>query len=250
VVSNSTVTASSEAVLLNVLSTMSDVTTPTDTITIFNGSSPAAEVVSNAIDNTTSKYLNYGTDGDQVPPFVGPAGFVVTPAMGSTLVTAVRVYTANDSPERDPAGFKLEGSTDGGATFSLITSNALTLPNDRNALALALDPVNQPNQEVRFANSRSFTTYRWSVSTVKNNSVANSMQVGEVELLGGTAVRLTITAGPGGSFTINTTAGGELQSTTNLQNNSIWANEGPISTSVVITPTAGQPRKFYRVLVQ
>jgi hypothetical protein len=247
VVSNSTTIGSSSPALLNVLSTLSDVTTPSDQVTIFNGSSPAGEVVAHALDNVTDKYLNYGTTGTQLAPFVGPVGFVVTPAIGSTLVTGVRIYTANDAPERDPVEFKLEGSNDGGSTYSLITSNALTLPADRNPAGSPLDPVAQPNQEVRFNNSKLYKTYRLSVDHVKNDSAANSMQFADAELLGATVPVLSIDRS-GGSFTISSTLAGHLQSTTNI-GNPIWVDAGPISGSVTITPLPGEPRKFYRVVV-
>lgn len=247
VVSNSTTIGSSSPALLNVLSTLNDVTAPSDPITIFNGSSPATEVVAHALDNLTDKYLNYGTTGTQLAPFVGPVGFVVTPALGSTLVTGVRIYTASDAPERDPVEFKLEGSNDGGSTYSLITSNLLTLPADRNPAGLALDPIALPNQEVRFSNAKLYKTYRLSVDHVKNDSAANSMQFADAELLGAVVPVLSIDRS-GGSFTISSTLAGHLQSATNI-GNPVWLDAGPISGSVTITPLPGEPRKFYRVVV-
>jgi hypothetical protein len=246
-VSNSTTIGSSSPVFLNVLSALGDVTTPSDPVTIFNGSSPAAEVVAHALDNVTDKYLNYGTTGTQLAPFVGPVGFVVTPAIGSTLVTAFRIYTANDAPERDPIEFKLEGSNDGGSSYSLITSNVLTLPPDRNPAGLALDPIAEPNQEVRFSNTKLYKTYRLSVDHVKNDSAANSVQFGDVELLGAIVPVLSIDRS-GGSFTINSTLAGHLQTATNI-GNPIWLDAGPISGSVTIAPLPGEPKKFYRVVV-
>jgi hypothetical protein len=171
----------------------------------------------------------------------------VTPAIGATLVTGIRIYTANDAPERDPAGFKLEGSNDGGASYSLITSNALTLPPDRNAAGSALDPLNQPNQEVRFNNVKLYTTYRFSVYHVKNDSAANSMQIADAELLGAVVPVLTIDRS-GGSLTISSTLAGHLQSTTNI-GNPVWLDAGAIAGSVTVTPLPGEPRKFYRVVV-
>lgn len=249
-VSNSVVTAASAPALLNVLSQGTDVTSPGDSITPFGSTqaSPAGEGVTNAVDDTTSKYLNYGSGPNpQLPPFVGPVGLVVTPAVGQTVVKALRVYTANDTPARDPVDFMLEGSNNGGATYTLIATGPLTLPPDRNALALGTDPVSQANQEVRFANSSAYSTYRFSVTNVKDNSTANSMQLGEIELLGAVPPVLTITRGPGNSLTLTSSAAGELWSTPSLAN-PIWHDEGPISGPVIITPTG--PAKFYRVSVQ
>jgi hypothetical protein len=248
VVSNSSTIASSSPVLLNVLSSSPDVTSPLDTIAIYNGTSPAAEVVSNAIDNTTGKYLNYGTSGTTAAPFVGPVGFVVTPAMGATLVNAYRVYTANDTPARDPLTVTLEGSNNGGTSYTLITSNTLALPVERNAAGLALDPATQPLQEVHFSNTKTYTSYRFIVYHVKSDASANSMQLGEVELLGGTAVTATITHGSGNSLIIGSSTTGTLQSSTNLKSGN-WKDEGSISGSVTITPQPGEPAKYFRVRV-
>jgi hypothetical protein len=203
--------------------------------------------VTNAIDNSTAKYLNYGNGPNaQLPPYVGPAGLVVTPGLGATTVIALRVYTANDTPARDPADYKLEGSNDGGATYTVIATGPLTLPVDRNPLALATDPVGQPNQEVRFANTRAYTSYRFSVANVKDNAAANSMQLGEIELLGAVPSVLTFTHGPGSSLVLTSSSPGELWSTPTLVN-PIWHDDGPISGPVTITPSG--PAKFYRVSV-
>jgi hypothetical protein len=248
-VSNSVVTASSAPALLNVLSQGTDVTRAGDSITPFGSAlgSPASEGVTNAIDNTTSKYLNYGSGPNpQLPPFVGPVGLVVTPAVGQTVVNGLRVYTANDTPQRDPVDFKLEGSNNGGSTYTLIATGPLTLPPDRNGPALGTDPVSQANQEVRFANSRAFSSYRFTVTNVKDNANANSMQLGEIELLGAVPPVLSIGPGAGSTLTLASSGAGELWSTTNLAN-PVWHDEGPISGPVIIVPTG--PAKFYRVSV-
>ena len=52
-------------------------------------------------------------------------GFTVTPKMGATIVTALQLTTANDSPERDPASYLVEGSSDG-TTFTTIASGTVT----------------------------------------------------------------------------------------------------------------------------
>jgi len=233
---------------LNVLSSAQDITSPSDTVTSVGGNSPDNEPVANAIDDTTSKYLNFGTDGNQDAPYVGPSGLIVTPAVGSTVVTGLRLYTANDAVDRDPADFKLEGSTDG-TTFTEIASGPLSLPAGRNAAALPLDPILQPNQEVNFANTAGYTTYRLTFTNVKNNAAVNSMQIGEIELLGtpgnGTpqGPRLQI-ARSGANVTISWDGTGTLQATSDL-NNPQWATvEG---SSPVTVPTTGNAR-FFRVV--
>jgi hypothetical protein len=185
VITNAAGAVTSSPAALTVLSPMVDVTVPGDTISSFGDAvaPPAAQVVSHAIDNLTSRWLSYGTDGDTVAPFAGPVGLVVSPSIGSTFVTGLRFYTAADSPERDPADFMLEGSSDG-VNFSLITSNALALPDNRNTDGAGLSPMNQFLQEIDFPNPTSYYVYRLTFFDVKTNSIANSLQVGEIEFLG------------------------------------------------------------------
>ena len=52
-------------------------------------------------------------------------GLVVSPGAGLTLVNALRIYTANDTTQRDPADYELEGSVDGGHSYTPIASNSL-----------------------------------------------------------------------------------------------------------------------------
>ncbi len=140
-----------------------------------SGSPPANEGVSNAIDNTTDKYLNF-KDFD--------SGLIVTPTAGATIVTGLRLYTANDIPERDPASFLLEGSNNGAnGPFTPIRQSFLSLPVERNPVGIAIDGT-QWHQEVSFENETSYTTYRLTFPTLVDSDAANSMQIGEVEFLG------------------------------------------------------------------
>jgi hypothetical protein len=158
-----------------------DVTTPGDPIELVNGVNdgdgdagppPMTEGVENAINNVQQKYLNFLDLG---------SGFTVTPALGSgvggTIVTGLRLYTANDAEERDPASYLLEGSTTGAAgPFATISQGALALPTGRNDL-----PGNPPIdltfdfQELFFANTSAYTTYRLTFPTLRNAAAANSM---------------------------------------------------------------------------
>jgi hypothetical protein len=97
----------------------------------------------------------------------------------------MRIYTANDHPERDPADCKLEGSNDGGGTWTTILADtALALPDVRNNTGLPLNVTNQILQELDFANATGYTTYRVTFNNVKTNATAIGFQVAEVELLG------------------------------------------------------------------
>jgi hypothetical protein len=254
VVTNASGSATSFVGTLFVLSSGTTVTTPGDVIEAVGTNSPVNEPVANVIDQTTAKYLNFG-DTNNAAPFIGPIGFVVTPSIGSdvagTIVTALRIYTANDHPERDPGDYTIEGSNDG-INFTLIASGSLALPNGRNAGALPLDPLTQPVQEARFANSIPYKSYRVIFPNARDNATANSIQVAEVELIGTVAAtgvtQLSITREAAGTLTITSSQPGTLQSTTALATDAVWADEGPINGSVTVNATGDA--KFYRVLVQ
>jgi len=249
VVTNIAGSVTSSTAYLNVISTTPVITVPGDPISIYDGASPAAEVVQEAIDGTTQKYLNYG--GNYVstdPPFVGPVGFTVTPAMGSTVVTGLRLYTGNDSPERDPADFVLEGSNNGGSTFTTIASGTISMPTDRNAEGYSLNPITEFNRELNFPNQSAYTTYRFLVNNVRDNTSANSMQVAEVQLLG---------AKPSPAVTIvfQNLANGQLQlqwSSGTLQSsstaNGTYSTVSGATSPWTVSTTSGT--QFYRVKVQ
>jgi hypothetical protein len=67
----------------------------------------------------------------------------------------------------------------------------------------------------------------------------------------GTRPALSIAIVSGGNLQITTTRPGQLQSTSALKGtNTIWQDEGIISSTLTITPTPGVSGKFYRVLAQ
>ncbi len=139
-----------------------DVTRPGDVVTGIGGTSPAAEAVTNVIDNTANtKYLNFG---------ILNTGFIVTPT-GTDIVRAITLITANDAPNRDPASYKLEGSNDNGATFALIAQGSLSPPTARFAF-----------YQATFSNTVAYTQYRVTFPTLSNGATANSMQIAEVQL--------------------------------------------------------------------
>jgi hypothetical protein len=98
-------------------------------------------------------------------------------------VSVLRIFAATDAPERDPADFVLEGSNDGGTNWTLIASNSITLGDDRSALAL-VNPLTQNLYEARFTNTTPYSSYRISFPDVKTNAIANSVQIGDLQLLG------------------------------------------------------------------
>ena len=141
-----------------------DVTAPGDVIDATSANSPAAEGVANAIDNNpATKYLNFDTQS---------AGLTVSPATGESVVTGLRLTSANDAPERDPASYLLSGSNDG-LNFTPIAQGALPDFPGRFATVVA-----------RFTNNLSYRHYRLLFPTVRNATAAVAMQIAEVEFLG------------------------------------------------------------------
>lgn len=256
VASNTAGSATSSIVNVRIFSSLQDVTSPTDAIEAYGDESNnywnAAGSPANVIDNTTSPYVNGGSGFSAAagfPPFQGPAGFVVTPSVGATVVKGIRVYTADGNNERDPVSYTLEGSNDG-TTFTTISSGPLSLPATRNATGNPLDPLTQAAVEVLFSNSASYTSYRLSFGNVANPTAANSVQVAEVELLGtqGASGPTLSISKTGSSVTITWTGGGTLEYITDLNqasNASAWTSTGDTSGSH--TESASTGNKFFRV---
>jgi hypothetical protein len=141
----------------------------------YYGPPPSGEEVFHAIDGNTQKYLNFLDHN---------SGFIVTPSIGATVITGLRLYTANDFEERDPASYKLEGSNTGpSGPFTLISQDSLNLPSGRNFSGSAIPDPRLSHQELRFSNNKAYTTYKLTFPTLKNAKAANSMQIGEVEFL-------------------------------------------------------------------
>jgi hypothetical protein len=174
------------------LLTLDDITSPGDPITVINGVSddttvadaggnnpPLTEGVANAIDNTTTKYLNFMDFN---------SGFTVTPRLGATqggtIVRAIRLYSANDASARDPASFILEGARTVGGPFSVLAASNVNLPGERNAAGQPLNPNTQNFTTYAFSNTTPYLQYRLTFPTLRDGVGANSMQIGEVELLG------------------------------------------------------------------
>jgi len=173
-----------------------DITQPGDPITLINGFNdgdgnsgppPGAEGVEHAIDNLGNKYLNF---------LDVASGFQVTPSYGASVVTGLRFWTANDAIERDPASFQLEGSFNG-SPYVLIANMALSLPAARNPGSGPL--TGTAYQEVSFANTQAYTSYRLIFPTLKDAAKANSMQIGEVEFLVPEPSALSLLALAGGA---------------------------------------------------
>ncbi|MFM6970125.1 MAG: cadherin domain-containing protein [Sediminibacterium sp.] len=172
------VTAENDAPQAGASSVRSDVTGVSDPISMWpitGSSSPSSEQVQNAIDNSNlTKYLN----------FYGPgSGFVVVPNTGATIVTKLTFLSANDAPERDPATYKLEGSKDGGGSYTTIVSSAAT-----NLVATRFTE----SESAEINNQEWYSSYRLTFPTIGSGSI---MQIGEVQLLGIPYQRVVYTMG-------------------------------------------------------
>jgi hypothetical protein len=138
-------------------------------------SSPGGEPVTNAINGTTAKYLNFGREG---------SGFIVTPA-SIMLVESFQITTANDAEARDPATWQLFGfngtllstnhSTGLAESWTLIDSGPVALPAARNTLGPLVD-VN-----LAAVGGVGFEHYKMYFPTLKNAPGTNSMQIAEIQ---------------------------------------------------------------------
>lgn len=255
IASNTSGSATSGVVQVTILTTNIDVTIPGDSVADFGNTSSTAATTDGAINNDFSSFVTRGSglnNNAGFPPFAGPVGVVITPSLGSTIISGVRFYPGIDGVAQDPADFKLEGSSNGGASYTtLVPSTALAIPGERNALALTVDPLTTSVQEVLFANGQAYTSYRLTFNHTKDDNTASSLSLGEVELLGVAGLpvpSVSITVGAGGSLNISSTMPGTLWSNTNLTGGT-WISEGPITGTVNIIPSPAQKSKFFRVVV-
>jgi|GEM_PF-459493 len=137
---------------------------------------PGVEAPPLAIDNSTgTKYLHFGGQSY-------PTGFQVTPSAGKSVVVGLTFTTANDAAERDPISYELSGSnTSISGPWTLIASGEIT--DFKQAAAWPRFTMN--STPIRFSNSTSYLHYQVMFPAVRSPGGANSMQIGEVELLGG-----------------------------------------------------------------
>ena len=139
-----------------------------------SANSPGSEGVANAIDGKPTKYLNRDGKNSQ------SSGFIVSPALGKTLVTGLSMQSANDSPDRDPKAVTLEGSNDAEAT-------AWDAGNWE--LIAQLDDIPAytdrfQTQTFSFENKKGYLHYRWTVVDTQGPSGC-CMQIAEVAFFGG-----------------------------------------------------------------
>ncbi len=167
---------------------MFDITNPGDPLVGVpdDNNWPAAEFPLHAIDDVISgaKYLCFKTsfvdlDGN-VDPTTGGAGFRVTPSGPRVVVKALNFASANDAVERDPISFRFSGSDESiDGPYTLIAEGTIDEFNE------ATDyPRNTwISAPIAIKNRKAYTHYEVFFTEVRNRAAANSMQIGEVELL-------------------------------------------------------------------
>mgnify|MGYP000122654300 CR=1 FL=1 len=126
--------------------------------------SPSNETAVNAFDgNVGTKYLNFDKQN---------AGVTVKLTQGR-VVQKFTLTTANDSPERDPASYKLYGSNDG-VTWTLIKEGPLSLSDGRYAVS----------GEIAVTNTNAYVYYFMLFPTTKAGDGCglncDSMQIAEI----------------------------------------------------------------------
>lgn len=141
-----------------------DVTQADDLIVPTSVNSPGGEDVTKAIDgDSQTKYLNF----DKLN-----AGFTVTPAAGTSVVTGLRLTSANDAPDRDPTSYLLSGSNDGVGFAEIARGKIPSFAGRFVAMT------------VTFTNTVAYRHFRLLFPTVRDPAAAVAVQIAEVELLG------------------------------------------------------------------
>jgi len=178
------------AVVLLVQSTslaeLADVTSPGDTVQGVpnDGDWPGNESPPLAIDNSTgTKYLHFKGDFGPGDPADG-AGFRVTPSMPMSIVAGLTFRTANDAVERDPIAFALSGSNASiNGPYTLIATGDIVDFNQAQPWPRFTKNVTP----ILFQNSVPYSHYELKFTAIRSPNSANSMQIAEVEFLGGPA---------------------------------------------------------------
>jgi len=102
-------------------------------------------------------------------------------------------------------------------------------------------------QEITFANTVAYTTYRLTIPSVANNATANSMQVAEVELLGTIVAPkfTTVTRNADGTVTVAWKGGGTLQAAPAITGP--WQDVPGATSPYTLDPAQSGPMLFGRV---
>jgi hypothetical protein len=193
---------------------------------------PGNEGPQNVVDGTLNKYLNFGKEH---------AGFIVTPASGSSQVQSFTLTTANDEAPRDPASWQLFGTNEPivsldnsygiAENWTLIDEGALVLPTARDTLSAPV-VVTNPNL---------YSSYKMLFPTLLDGGAANSMQIAEAsfyESTDGTGIDIL---NPGDAVLA-------VDGTVTLGEESKYLNFGKENSGVIVTPAGASTVTGFEVL--
>ncbi|NQV32838.1 MAG: discoidin domain-containing protein, partial [Phycisphaeraceae bacterium] len=160
-----------------------DMTAPGDPIIGIpdDGDWPGAETPDLAIDDVVSgsKYLHFKGANDPMPDS-GGAGFRVTPTQNQFVVTALNFASANDAAPRDPVSFRLSGSNESiDGPYTLIAEGTIDEFNAGTAYARNT----WLTTPIEISSRSPYLHYELIFTEVRDRAAANSMQIGDVELL-------------------------------------------------------------------
>ena len=162
---------------LQPLPVYSDLSTTGDMIERIDGGligqEPINDSIQQLIDDTTRSHSN---------PVANGSGFVISPIVGSTLLTGLRIYPTDASPGNDPASFLVEGEISPGE-YAVIAEGDLELPQKRNVNDGSVIGTNNSYQEIHFDNESAFDSYRITFPRLRSGD-AESLEIAEIELLG------------------------------------------------------------------
>lgn len=138
---------------------------------------PPSDLINGVIGGGGEKYLNF---------LVNDTGVIITPTGGTSIVSGMELWVANDEVNRDPASYEIFGSNSfaGGAgpfaiaDFTPISSGNLALPDTRDTVADA----SGFSQVVSIGDGNAYSTYLILFPSVKGPT--NSMQLSEIQFEG------------------------------------------------------------------
>lgn len=135
---------------------------------------PPGEEPANAIDGDVgTKYLNRAREN---------SGLIATPSVGSSIVTAFELYTANDAEERDPTSIIIYGTNEEIVSTDMSTGTAEKWE------VIYETPIDLPSARFTgsgtyfFENEIPYTSYKVVFPTLKMSGAL--MQIAEVKLYG------------------------------------------------------------------
>jgi PKD repeat protein len=152
------------------------------------GNNPPNETCFSAFDNATAtKWLDFAN----AYPSTRSSWIQYQYAGGlQCVVSQYTISSANDSPERDPANWRLLASNDGGASWATLDVRT------NQAFASRYQTLSFP-----ITNTAAFNIYRLQVDSVANPSTANSVQLSELQFIGRPVYNYQWSFGDGSSST-------------------------------------------------